>query len=225
MQRQRLHGVGGIQRELERHARARRVPDDVRPLDADVAHERAAVRGLLGEAQRRPRRGRCRRSPRGGSAAPCGARRADRPAAGRTPRRRRRGSTRPAPRCRGSRTRARCRRRVRAACPYSSCGVGRTLRRSCHVARACSVYGSEMSDHHPPQPSFAELLGEVVDLTAGLAIVLLRSTRSPSPASSSSSSCRWFSSWSWRPSRRSSSGRSSRRRSARACGPPEAVSA
>jgi Flp pilus assembly protein TadB len=30
-----------------------------------------------------------------------------------------------------------------------------------------------MSDHHPPQPSFAELVGEVVDLTAGLAIVLL----------------------------------------------------
>jgi Flp pilus assembly protein TadB len=30
-----------------------------------------------------------------------------------------------------------------------------------------------MSDHHPPQPSFAEMLGEIVNLTAGLAIVLL----------------------------------------------------
>lgn len=30
-----------------------------------------------------------------------------------------------------------------------------------------------MSDPHPPQPSFAEMLGDVVDLTGGLAIVLL----------------------------------------------------
>jgi Flp pilus assembly protein TadB len=30
-----------------------------------------------------------------------------------------------------------------------------------------------MSDPHPPQPSFAEFLGEVVDLTAGLTVLLL----------------------------------------------------
>ena len=30
-----------------------------------------------------------------------------------------------------------------------------------------------MSNHHPPQPSFAEMLGDVVDLTGGLAVVLL----------------------------------------------------
>lgn len=30
-----------------------------------------------------------------------------------------------------------------------------------------------MSDHRPPQPSFAEMLGDVVDLTGGLAVVLL----------------------------------------------------
>jgi hypothetical protein len=30
-----------------------------------------------------------------------------------------------------------------------------------------------MSDHRPPQPSFAEFLGEVVDLTAGLTVLLL----------------------------------------------------
>jgi Flp pilus assembly protein TadB len=30
-----------------------------------------------------------------------------------------------------------------------------------------------MSDPHPPQPSLAEMLGEVIDLTAGLAVVLL----------------------------------------------------
>lgn len=30
-----------------------------------------------------------------------------------------------------------------------------------------------MSDPHPPQPSFAEMLGDVVDLMGGLAVVLL----------------------------------------------------
>ncbi len=30
-----------------------------------------------------------------------------------------------------------------------------------------------MSDHRPPQPSFAEMLGDVIDLTGGLAVVLL----------------------------------------------------
>ena len=28
-----------------------------------------------------------------------------------------------------------------------------------------------MSDPHPPQPSFAEFVGEVVDLSAGLAVL------------------------------------------------------
>jgi hypothetical protein len=30
-----------------------------------------------------------------------------------------------------------------------------------------------MSDPHPPQPSFAEMIGDVVDLMGGLAVVLL----------------------------------------------------
>jgi hypothetical protein len=30
-----------------------------------------------------------------------------------------------------------------------------------------------MSDHRPPQPSFAEMLGDVIDLMGGLAVVLL----------------------------------------------------
>ena len=30
-----------------------------------------------------------------------------------------------------------------------------------------------MSDPHPPQPSFAELVGDVIDLMGGLAVVLL----------------------------------------------------
>jgi Flp pilus assembly protein TadB len=30
-----------------------------------------------------------------------------------------------------------------------------------------------MSDPHPPQPSFAEIIGEVVNLIAGLTVVLL----------------------------------------------------
>ena len=35
------------------------------------------------------------------------------------------------------------------------------------------VKGSEMSDRRPSQPSFAEMLGEVVNLIAGLTVLLL----------------------------------------------------
>ena len=51
-QRERMHGVGSVERELERHARARGVADHVRAHYPEVAHERQAVRGLPGEADR-----------------------------------------------------------------------------------------------------------------------------------------------------------------------------
>jgi hypothetical protein len=51
-QGQGVHGVGGVQCQLERHARAGGVADDVRALDPEAAHQRAAVLRLLGEAER-----------------------------------------------------------------------------------------------------------------------------------------------------------------------------
>ena len=58
---------GASSGQLERHARTGRVAGDVRPLDADLAHERVAVRGLPGEAHGAFHAAAGSRSRRGGS--------------------------------------------------------------------------------------------------------------------------------------------------------------